>query len=178
MTQHQRTPCPSASLLGLLECEATIDELINHQRIALQAGKCEEALSLLDSIVDEIDRANAWAWLQKHEPESHEQLIRKVGHARVGLAQSGRSELSQLERVFTRCKDHGIELSTLDLPRQLAIYRESTGKLNAIVINGAEESQVEQELLAAIQMIKSHRTGAETRKWAMTPRKTPDTMAP
>ncbi len=148
----------------------TIDELIRQQRTALQAGKCEEALSLLDSIVEEIERTNAWAWLQKHQPESYDQLIRKVEQARVGLAPSGRSELAQLERVFIWCRDHSIELAALDLPKQVSKYRESAGRLDAIVSSGAEEAQIGQELLPAIEVIKSHRTRADTRKWARTPR--------
>ncbi len=48
-----------------------------------------EALSLFDSIVEEIEKDHARAWLQKHQPESYDQLIRKVEQARVGLAPSG-----------------------------------------------------------------------------------------
>ncbi|MCJ7738310.1 MAG: hypothetical protein MUQ10_13530 [Anaerolineae bacterium] len=119
---------------------------------------------------DELDRANAWVWLQKYEPDSYEQLIKKAGYAAEGLAQSGRSELGQLARVFTWCRDHGVELAALGLPKHLAKYREAAGELHRIVTNQTEVSATREELLAAIQTIQAHPTRKETRLWARPPR--------
>lgn len=140
----------------------SLTDLLKQQRIVLESGDTTQALGLLDAIEEQIDRAGAWAWLQRNAPESYERLIRKRESAAEGLAQSGRWELRPLARVFGWCEKHGIELATFELPNHLAKYREAASRLNPIITSGAEQAEIKQQLFAAIETIKSHPNGTTT----------------
>ena len=133
------------------------------QRVALEAGDVDKALRLLRKLEGRIEKAKAWGWLRSNEPESYEQLIDKLKQSRKGRSASGRTEINQLRRIFRSCRDHDISLVELDVPSNLHKYREAAAKLNEIV---AGESEIREQLEAAIETIKSHSNRADTRAWA------------
>ena len=71
--------------------------------------------------------------------------------------------MKQLIKIFRSCRDHGISLDELDTPHNLHKYREAAAKLNEIV---SGESEIREQLEAAIETIKSHSNRADTRAWA------------
>jgi hypothetical protein len=87
------------------------------------------------------------------------------------LAQSGRTELRQLREVFDWCESHGIALSTLDLPENIAKYRQAASKLRHRTKADAVEADKKRQMPEAIEFIKLHRTRDETRALARTPHK-------
>ena len=143
----------------------TIDELLERQEAALEAGDVIQARKLLEEIKAELDRRNAWRWLCDNAPESYGQLTDKLEQVGGLLARSGKIALRELREVFEWCSEHGIELAELQLPGHLSKYREAAAYLHRIR-NSIEddESKVQKmrETLARIQSDPNRRT---TRAW-------------
>ena len=149
----------------------SLDDLLKQQRKALKKRKYKKALRLLNSIEEEIDKTDAWAWLQKHELRSYKQLIKKLEYAAEGLAPSGRSELKSLASVFQWCKEHNIKLSLFDLPGHVANYREAASWLRKLIRTASGEDEAGKAIRDAVNTINKHTTRRQTREMVRTPRK-------
>lgn len=108
-----------------------------------------------------------WPWLSEHQPESYDQLVKKLELAGEELTHSSRSTFGSLLEVLWWCEEHDISLDEIRFKDNLSKYREAGSRPNQIIREGDE---VREELLAAIAIIQSHRTRDETRGWARTPR--------
>jgi hypothetical protein len=145
------------------------DDLLKQQRTALEQGDIAEALTLLEALERSRRKSRLWEELKQNEPESYEELTGKLREAAYGGNKSERTVLQQLARVFGRCNELGIELSTLEVSKHLHKYREAAANLNDIVDESGEgEGKALQD---GIQCIKSDANRAQTRAWARKSRK-------
>lgn len=143
-------------------------ELVEQGIAAFETGDITEARKLLEETRAELDRQLAWRRLREEPPQSYEQLIEGVEQARTVLAPSGRTELAQLVRVFTWCRDHGIGLAELQIREKVPKYREAAAYLNEILDSeegDRPESKV-QAMRKALACIQGHSNREATRAWA------------
>jgi hypothetical protein len=143
-------------------------ELVEQGIAALEAGDITEARKLLEETKAELDRQLAWHRLREEPTESYGQLIERLEQARTVLAPSGRTELAQLVRVFTWCRDHGISLAELRVRDNLHKYREAAAYLSEI-LDGEEDDRPESKvpvMREALACIRDHPSREATRAWA------------
>jgi hypothetical protein len=147
-----------------------IEELLKRQRAALEAGDVAGARKLFGEIQAEIDREDAWDWLDNNEPEGYEQLIGTLEQPRKRpLAPSSQAELDHLIEVFKWCRDHGIELAELEVSEYAYKYREAVAYMRRITESDEPAASQVAAMRGVIERIKrdagQQATRARARGW-------------
>jgi len=144
----------------------TIEELLKRQRAALEAGDVAGARKLFEEIQAEIDRENAWDWLDSNEPESYEQLIGTLEQPRKRpLSPSSQAELGQLIEVFKWCRDHGIELAELEVSEHAHRYREAVACMVRIIESDEPDASQVAAMRQLVERIKRGPSQRAERAW-------------
>ena len=115
-----------------------VQELLTDVRGAVETRdkhieELREQVQALQDELEALEQQTAWRWLRSNQPESYEQLLRKLGLARENVTtQNPWYELGYLIDIFRRCEELHIPLLTLGIPENLGKYREAVAHLRGL----------------------------------------------
>ena len=147
---------------------ATIEDLLDDMKEALDAGDLSAARNVLAALQTADSQQSAWQWLQRNKPKDYDELLEKLRLARDWYAgrggRTGAYELSHLIQVFEWCRDHGI--GKPQTKGRMGHYREAVTRLYGVISSNLSDNEKREELRRLIRRIRTDRTRADTRAWA------------